>query len=46
MASKRYPIISEDPAAERSMVNEARPKVYGRQSGDERLPAPPPAWPP
>ena len=32
MASKRYPIISEDPAAERSMVNEAKPKVYGRQS--------------
>jgi hypothetical protein len=32
MASKRYPIISEDPAAERSIVNEARPKVYGRQS--------------
>jgi len=32
MNSKRYPKISEEPAAGRSLVNEARPKVYGRQS--------------
>ncbi len=32
MSSKRYPKISEEPAAERSMVNEAMPTVYGRQS--------------
>jgi len=32
MSSKRYPKISEEPAAEQSMVNEARPTVYGRQS--------------
>jgi len=32
MTSKRYPKISEEPSAERSMVNEARPEIYGRQS--------------
>ncbi|MBI1998386.1 MAG: hypothetical protein HYU31_05980 [Deltaproteobacteria bacterium] len=32
MSSKRYPKISEEPAAERSMVNEAKPEIYGRQS--------------
>ena len=32
MSSKRYPKISEEPAAEQSMVNEARPTIYGRQS--------------
>jgi hypothetical protein len=32
MNSKRYPKLSEEPAAEQSMVNEARPTIYGRQS--------------
>jgi len=32
MSSKRYPKISEEPAAGRSLVNEARPEFYGRQS--------------
>ena len=32
MTGKRYPKISEEPAAEQSMVNEARPTIYGRQS--------------
>ena len=32
MGSKRYPKISEEPAAGRSLVNEAKPKDYGGRS--------------
>ena len=32
MTGKRYPKISAEPTAERSMVYEARPETYGRQS--------------
>jgi len=32
MSSKRYPKSSEEPAAGRSLVNEAKPKDYGGRS--------------